>query len=433
MQRKPEQAPAPRQPPRERFGNGPRQPRSWHSIGTLVLLTIAFLFPTAHAEEEYLLPDQAFPISGQAEGPDAVRVRWDIADGYYLYQSKLRFESDTAGIEVGRPDLPKAEIKEDEFFGKVPIYRGGLKIRLPITRAPSAGRTLALQITSQGCADAGLCYPPHRQRLLLELPEPAQAESASSAIGASVAASGTALPASPTLGAGQSLGRGGEDEILDVGDAFRFQAEVTAPDRLQLTWDIAPGTYLYRNRLDVSLADAPGVSLGAFERPAGDVKHDSVLPDGEIGDVEVYHGRIDLTLPLVRGSAAPTQVTLVAKYQGCAEVGICYPPQTQRIALSLPEAPASTGTLAAETKPADPAASSHQPSAPADVRAVDTDALPVSEQDRIAAVLAGKSLWAIIAAFFGFGLLLAFTPCVFPMIPDPVRDHRRSGRGHHDP
>jgi thiol:disulfide interchange protein len=114
--------------------------------------------------------------------------------------------------------------------------------------------------------------------------------------------------------------------------------QVAGPDQLRLTWDIAPGTYLYSHMLELALEDGSEVAIGSFERPAGEIKKDSILPDGSVGDVEVYHDRVDLTLPLLRGSSEPTEVTLVAKYQGCAEIGICYPPQTQRVTLSLPEA-----------------------------------------------------------------------------------------------
>jgi thiol:disulfide interchange protein DsbD len=107
----------------------------------------------------------------------------------------------------------------------------------------------------------------------------------------------------------------------------------------------------------------------------------------------------------MRGSRPSTEVTLIAKYQGCAEIGICYPPQTQRVSLSLPEALVTAVLPAAAAAPAAvaPAASASDQ--------------PISEQDQIAAVLANSGLWVVIAAFFGFGLLLAFTPCVFPMIP----------------
>lgn len=367
----------------------------------LLVMTIGGIATTS-AEEDFLLPDQAFRISGKADGPDRVVVRWEIADGYYLYQSKLRFRSETLGVTPGSPELPPAKTKNDEFFGEVAIYRDAVEVGVPLQRDPGSERIVTLEATSQGCADAGLCYPPHRQQLLLELPE--------------LAASQPELPGvqtpTSTPALGQSLGIGGEDEILDVAEAFRFQAEVAAPDRLQLTWDIAPETYLYSHLVEVSLEDAAGVSIGALERPAGDIKKDSVLPDGSIGDVEVYHDRVDLSIPLRRTQAEPSDITLVAKYQGCAEIGICYPPQTKRVALTLPAAdPAmlSEPQAAGDESAAAPEASvTEQPPA---------GAAPVSEQDRIAAVLADESLWVIVAVFFGLGLLLAFTPCVFPMIP----------------
>jgi len=99
------------------------------------------------------------------------------------------------------------------------------------------------------------------------------------------------------------------------------------------------------------------------------------------------------------------------KYQGCAERGICYPPATQRVSLDLPATAAATRIAATRTP--EPRGAGVSPS---DAAVASTEQ-PVSESDQIAAVLAGGNLWAVIALFFGFGLLLAFTPCVFPMIP----------------
>ena len=76
------------------------------------------------AEEEFLQPDQAFRISGETRGPEEIAVSWDITGGYYLYAGKIRLRSLTEGIEIGKPDLPKGETRQDEFFGAVEIYRG---------------------------------------------------------------------------------------------------------------------------------------------------------------------------------------------------------------------------------------------------------------------------------------------------------------------
>jgi len=208
---------------------------------------------------------------------------------------------------------------------------------------------------------------------------------------------------------GQALGLGTEDDIPQPEQAFRFTAEVAVPDRLLLTWDIADGTFLYQEKIQVAVADTPDVALGPYELPEPAIKPDTVRPDGTTGDVAVYYHRIDLPLPLVRGSPQPTSLNLVVKYQGCAERGICYPPVTQRVNLALPAA----------TEVADVGASSQAPGAVAAMPPPRTrgDEGPVSESDRIAARLAGGSLSATMALFFGFGLLLAFTPCVFPMVP----------------
>nr|WP_242467394.1 protein-disulfide reductase DsbD [Thiocapsa imhoffii] len=368
------------------------------------------------AEGEFLKPDQAFRISGEADGPDAVRVRWDIADGYYMYQSKFGFDSDSPGITLGSPEMPAAETKEDEFFGRVQVYRDRVEIRVPIAREAEAGNFLTLEALSQGCADAGFCYPPHRHRLLLELPAvaaatPAPSQSQNTAPPpAEPSAAPAAIRGEQTLSAlpslGQSLGLGFDDDILPAEEAFLLSAEVVGPDAITLTWEIADGTYLYSHLLEVTLEDHEEVALDHFERPAGEIKQNSVLPDGSVGDVEVYHDRVALNVPLVRGASAPTEVTLIANYQGCAEIGICYPPQSQRLTFSLPEA------LVTRVLPTAAAASTISDTPPP--ATVDD---MVSEQDRIASVLANSGVWVVIAAFFGFGLLLAFTPCVFPMIP----------------
>jgi thiol:disulfide interchange protein DsbD len=211
-------------------------------------------------------------------------------------------------------------------------------------------------------------------------------------------------------GLNQSLGLGtADDTLLQPDQAFRFSAEVASPDRLQLNWVIADGTYLYRDKIKLSLTDARGVGIGPFVLPPGELKTGIAKPDGTIGAVEVYHHGIDLTMPLVRKAAKPQRITLVARYQGCAERGVCYPPIVKRVSLQLPAAGAeSLSSGAAQITPQ--AVEGAPPAAPG-------TGVPISEQDRIAALLAGGDLWVIVTLFFGFGLLLALTPCVFPMIP----------------
>ncbi len=396
----------------------------------LLFLLAAVAAP--QARDEFLLPDQAFRISGQALDSETIQVSWDIEDGYYLYRSKFKFRSETPGIETRGPKTPDAEIKQDEFFGEVEVYRDRVEVQVPINRSEGTGDNLNLEARSQGCADAGLCYPPHNQKILLDLPRLAAAAPVSEPVpepASEPAAGGTAATSEfdeqPALDAlsdlGQSLGFGFEDDVLQPEEAFQFSAEVASPDRLQLTWQIADGTYLYQEKIRVALENAQGVALGAYELPEAEIKPDTVRPDGTIGDIAVYHHRIDLPLPLLRGSEGATSVDLVVKYQGCAERGICYPPTTQRVSLNLPAAAAVTDIAAASASrsPASvtPRSSRSPTPPPAAVTPAAAMGQPVSESDQIAAVLAGGNLWAVVGLFFGFGLLLAFTPCVFPMIP----------------
>jgi thioredoxin:protein disulfide reductase len=382
---------------------------------TLLLLLWASAAPTA-ADEEFLLPEQAFQVTAAADGADAVRVRWTIADGYYLYKSKFRFTSPFPDVALGDPELPTAQRKQDAFFGEVEVYRGQVEIRIPVTRRTSAD-TLTIEAACQGCADAGLCYPPQRQTLVVRLPQ-AAAVTAAVPVAAPTTLTG-GRPGGPISGIAQSLGAqvgaGIDDDLLTAEQAFIFQAEVGAPERIDLTWDIAPGTYLYRDKVEIALDGATDVTLGSFQLPPGEIKRNTILPDGSTGDVAVYHDRVSLALPLLRRGTAASEIALVVKYQGCAERGICYPPQTQRVKLALP--PAAQIPAAAPEQARNPSVTTVVGASPAAADRSVSVPEPVAEQDRIASVLAERNLWAVVALFFGFGLLLAFTPCVFPMIP----------------
>jgi thiol:disulfide interchange protein DsbD len=382
------------------------------SLVSLLLLLVSAAAPGA--DQDFLLPDQAFRISSSIKGADSVVVSWAIADGYYLYKKKFRFGSQTPGIETGTPQLPAAELKHDRFFGDVPVYRKAVSIPLSLTRSPQAGDTFTLEATYQGCADAGLCYPPQHKSLELTLPKLAAAQMPQPTEPSSDTANQLLLQQAPTTDGltdlNQSLGLStANDTLLQPDQAFHFSAEVATPDRLQLNWMIADGTYLYRDKIKLSLADARGVSLCPFVLPPGELKTGMARPDGTIGAVEVYHHGIDLRVPLLRKDAKPQRITLVARYQGCAERGVCYPPIVKRVSLQLPAAGAES--LSAGAAQPTPRAAESEPTAAPRARA------PISEQDRIAALLAGGHLWAIVPLFFGFGLLLALTPCVFPMIP----------------
>ena len=119
------------------------------------------------ASTKLLPPEQAFRFSARALDAATVEARFDVADGYYLYRDKMRFTIEP--VAATSVELPPGKRKHDEFFGDVDTYRGTVVVRLPLSEA-SRGRTLTVHADSQGCADAGICYPPNPQQLKLVVP-----------------------------------------------------------------------------------------------------------------------------------------------------------------------------------------------------------------------------------------------------------------------
>jgi thiol:disulfide interchange protein DsbD len=356
--------------------------------GLLLLLLLSSQAPARaeNIEQELLEPDAAFAISSSVVDRSTLQVDWDIADGYYLYRDRIRFSTETPGVELGEPVLPPGIIKDDEFFGKIAIYRNRVTATIPITREPEGTDNIVLRALSQGCADIGVCYPPHTQLARLDLASATPAAS---------------KPVSNTLQALQALDQNlglnsADDEFLDPDEAFRVSVSEASPTELLIRWDIAEGYYLYRDKLDIRLSGGEGVTAGPVSIPQGETKHDEYF-----GDVQVFHHEIEARLPLQRASGAATEVTVQLGYQGCAEAGICYPPIKKQLPLSLAAYnPESTGPAAAAAGSTTTAKLSGS-----------------TRQDDVARVLQESSLAWVVLFFFGAGLLLAFTACMYPMIP----------------
>jgi thiol:disulfide interchange protein DsbD len=136
----------------------------------LVGVTLASLhIGTARAELKLLPPEEAFRFAGRALDTRTLEANFTIAEGYYLYRDKLRFSIDATSAALGPAPLPPGKLKDDEFFGRVETYRDRLVVRLPLAEA-APGKSLTLRADSQGCADAGVCYPPNVQSITLTVP-----------------------------------------------------------------------------------------------------------------------------------------------------------------------------------------------------------------------------------------------------------------------
>jgi len=338
-------------------------------LAALGLLISTSVF--AISEDELLAPEQAFSVIGNVIDANTVTVEWTVADGYYMYDDKFNFASNTPGIELGEAQIPAGKKKFDPIFEKeLETHRHKVVVTIPLNRTDASITTLQLMAGSQGCADVGVCYPPLQQTILLNLP--AVDEKAPEVGG---------LEKLTSLG--DSLGLGGEQEFLPPDQAFAFSAQLDDTGNIVATWDIAKGYYLYRDKFSFN-SDTTGVQLAQPDMPKGTLHH-GILPDGSEGEVEVYTDQLILTFPVDNAPAAGT-LSFTAKFQGCADAGICYPPMTKTNDFTL--------TSAIATKPST--------TTPAPEKAVDEEK---------------KTYLGYIIAAFGIGLLLTFTPCVLPMIP----------------
>lgn len=161
------------------------------SFWSVVVLALLWTSP-AHAQQDFLPVEQAFRLSVSQDGDGQVRLNWKISEGYYLYRKQVKVEGDPAG-SVQQVTMPAGTIKNDEFFGASEVYHDQLVVR---ATAPAAR---ALNVSWQGCADAGICYPPQSLRVTLtDVAATPDAASGASAGDAKLAPSGV-------LGADQDL------------------------------------------------------------------------------------------------------------------------------------------------------------------------------------------------------------------------------------
>jgi thiol:disulfide interchange protein DsbD len=396
-------------------------------ILTLLTLWLCCLAPAQAIDEADLLPvDTAFAIQASALDAHTVRISWDIAEGYYLYRGRISFIPKTEGIEFGEPIMPDGEQHEDEFFGRVETYRHHIDVDLPVLGTP-AGGVLEIEARSQGCADLGVCYPPHRQPVTVTLPSSAAnlSDVLSPSGGAALAdpASSLSLAADPAGNPGPLSFGGGSglvDEVpLPQEQAFVFETIALGSTELLTRWTIAEGYYIYRDQIAFQVTPGAPVRLGEPLLPPGEPK-----TDDHFGEVMIYRGQIEVSLPIERLDRATGSFNLTGHYRGCKDESICYPPIVSTLNVDLPAHDGALGAAGGATRvgaigviDAPPEAGlGLVPGEKPQVAPVDIDIKMIPEQDRLAQALGEDTLWTLLS-FFGFGLLLAFTPCVFPMVP----------------
>jgi len=188
-----------------------------------------------------------------------------------------------------------------------------------------------------------------------------------------------------------------EAEFLDPEKAFVFSAEMVAPETLELRYRVAPGYYMYRERFGITISPIGAATLGEAVYPKGEVKYDPTFEK----DMEVFHQDVAIRVPVAAGGQ-PFTLTLTA--QGCADAGLCYPPMDSSVKLT----PVAGGYALAGPGGIPAATSGASSGLGALVNAGDTG---------LADALGGLGWVKTAGVFLVLGLLLAFTPCVLPMIP----------------
>lgn len=178
-------------------------------------------------------------------------------------------------------------------------------------------------------------------------------------------------------------------EFLEPDRAFKLHLEALDHQTIKANFAIAPGYYLYRQRIGFKLQEGTPAQITISDFPKGEIKRDN-----NFGESEVYHHDLNVIIRLKYPEAAPEKLTVLANYQGCSEKGLCYAPIQKTVEVIIPSA-----------------------SAQKDMGPTSVPSAPEASNDEVNSLLKGGNLWLVVLGFFGFGLLLSLTPCVFPMIP----------------
>ena len=295
------------------------------------LLSLAL--PAFALDEKDLLPvDQAFALTASAPERNQIQLQFKIAPGYYLYRHRTSVKADPA-FNAGALQMPSGTKHHDDFFGEVETYRERLQVSLPGAPTDAAG-TLSLEVRYQGCADAGVCYPPQKRVVQVTLPGGGGGAAAAlpTARVTGVSAFNTPL-AGAGSGGGLRLPGSSNSQALPLPSeqAFGFDAIASDGNTLLLRFSPAPGYYLYRDRTSLKLEGSAGVLADTPRWPAAQSHRDE-----HFGDVSVYFNQVEVPLPLRRTVTDAVDSTLVVTFQGCQTDGICYPPMTRRVKLSIP-------------------------------------------------------------------------------------------------
>jgi thiol:disulfide interchange protein DsbD len=209
-----------------------------------------------------------------------------------------------------------------------------------------------------------------------------------------------------------AVGAHAADDFLDPNQAFRLSGRALDSRRIEVRFDIAPGYYLYREKF-AAQASPDTVKLGELQMPKGLVKYDETFQK----DVEYFHDQATMVVPIPADQRAPFQ--LLVTNQGCADKGLCYPPQQRTLQI---EPGAAAGDVARVSVVADKQAELNLGGSSSTALSGLQSSAPVPAGDsnsdnQVTRALQSGNLWIVCSLFVLLGVGLAFTPCVLPMMP----------------
>ncbi len=351
------------------------------TMTALLLLLSVMLSPLIGVtqQDSKLLPtEEAFKFQASLVNPNTIEAVWTIAEGYYMYRSKLGFTAEPVQVVLGEPKYPAGTIKHDEYFGEVETYTDSVRISLPLDRDHFVGGPLVLFAAGQGCnKPVGVCYPPITQRIQIDVPVTRSSLTNDLRSGSIKTSSESSSTGSSATTLQTLLGTTTADthEFLDPEDAFQLEIEIAGENALAVHFKIAPGYYLYRDKISFQIAQG-NAQIRVFDLPPGNVKQDPYF-----GAVDVYLISRSIIVPIERNDLMADTLSVSINFQGCAEKGICYAPMNTIRTIELP------------------------------------GVVNTKNDDQAKGVLSVGNLVGFFGAAFVTGLLLTFTPCVLPLIP----------------
>ncbi len=351
------------------------------SLARILLLLTVLVPPLGIVDASAgLLPaEQAFKFSAERL-TDRIRVRWDIADGYYMYRDKIAFKLNDDDTSISTTSFPAGITKRDLLFGEVQVFVENFTTDIPITANNTSFDLIA---TAQGCNEpVGVCYPPMSRKIQFpalgdEALITGSAQQSASSVASSDAGDSNLLDNLRSL-----LATGYQQaDFMDVDDAFKLDIQPIQQGKIKVAFEIADGYYLYRHAIKFSNDGENRIQRVVL--PQGKVNKDAYF-----GEVSVFKSSFSFPVELNDQNNGDNNLIIHASYQGCAEDSVCYSPVNKSFDVSA---------LA--------------------VRAIATNLPTLKSDTNTVQQPTDKTLLSLLLGAFFAGVLLTFTPCVLPMIP----------------